>query len=180
MRVNMEAGLVLTHAITKMRDGWEPLRVINTASLAAFFPMPYKATYAASKAFVLSSSLALREELRGDATVTVLCSAGMPTRPESLEAIDAQGLMGRLTTRDTSDVSRVTYRAAMRDRPIVIPGWINRVLLMVSRLVPTPLLARLIGRRWGSAGERERPGTVSFGRFSVPGSVPMPTARRTT
>jgi short-subunit dehydrogenase len=178
MRVNMEAGLVLTHAITEMRDGWEPLRVINTASLAAFFPMPYKATYAASKAFVLSSSLALREELRGLATVTVLCAAGMPTTPSCREAIDAQGLMGRLTTRNTSDVSRATYKAAMRGRPVVIPGWINRVLLMISRLVPKPLLALLLGRRWGAAGKRGRPAPVSVGQFSMRSSPASPSARR--
>jgi len=178
MRVNMEAGLVLTHALTEMRDGWEPLRVVNIASLAAFFPMPYKATYAASKAFVLSSSLALREELRGQATVTVLCAAGMPTTPNCLEAIDAQGLMGRLTTRNTSDVSRATYNAAIRGRPVVIPGWINRVLLMVSRLVPKPLLASLLGRRWGTTGERERSVPMSVVQSSTQGSPASPAARR--
>ena len=159
MRVNMEAGLLLTHALTEMRDGWEPLRVINTASLAAFFPMPYKATYAASKGFILSTSLALREELRGRATITVLCPAGMPTTDSSVEAINAQGVMGRLTTRNTSEVARVTYRAAMAGRPIVIPGLINRLLLAASRLVPGPLLAWVIGKRWGSARDFAEPVT---------------------
>ncbi len=178
MRVNMEAGLVLIHALTEMRDGWEPLRVINIASLAAFFPMPYKATYAASKAFVLSFSLALREELRGQATVTVLCPAGMPTTPSCLEAIDAQGLMGRWTTRNTSDVSRATYDAAIRGRPVVIPGWINRVLLMVSRLVPKPWLASLLGRRWGAAGMSGSSVPVSGGQLSAQRSPASLAARR--
>jgi len=178
MRVNMEAGLVLIHALTNLREGWEPLRVINTSSLAAFFPMPYKATYAASKAFVLSSSLALREELRGQATVTVLCPAGMPTTPSSLEGIDAQGLMGRLTTKNASDVSRVTYKAAMRGRPVVIPGWINRTMLAISQLVPKPLLASLLGRRWGSAARRDRSARVSLGRFRARRWPARPAARR--
>lgn len=151
MRVNMEAGLMLTHAIAGLRDGWEPLRVINTASLAAFFPMPYKALYAASKGFILSASLALREELRGRATITVLCPAGMPTTPSSIEAIDAQGVMGRLTTMNASEVARITYEAARRGRSVVVPGFLNRALLAVSRTVPKPLLARIIGQRWSAA-----------------------------
>jgi len=165
MRVNMEAGLILTHAVAAQHDGWQPLRVINVASLAAFFPMPYKATYAASKAFVLSSSLALREELRGQATITVLCPAGMPTTPSCLDAISAQGLIGRLTTWNSSDVARATYRAAMRGRPVVIPGWTNRLLLGTSRLIPKPLLVRLLGRRWGAAGKHEH--TLSVDRNSM-------------
>ena len=150
LRVNMEAGLQLTHAISGLRDRCQPLRVINTASLAAFFPMPYKALYAASKGFILSASLALREELRGRATITVLCPAGMPTTDACVEAIADQGLVGRLTTRNTSDVAKVTYRAAMRGRSVVVPGFINRAMLSVSRLLPRPLLAWLIGRRWGT------------------------------
>ena len=54
--------------------------------------MPVKATYAASKRFLLDFSLALREELRGlGATVTVLCPAGLPNHPECIQAIEAQG-----------------------------------------------------------------------------------------
>ncbi|HET6498690.1 MAG TPA: SDR family NAD(P)-dependent oxidoreductase, partial [Coriobacteriia bacterium] len=150
MRVNMEAGIRLMHALAGMRADREELRVINTASLAAFFPMPYKALYAASKAFIMSASLALREELRGRATITVLCPAGMPTTPARVEAIDAQGAIGRITTMNTSEVARVTYDAAMRGKPVVIPGIINRVILAVSRAIPKPILATLIARRWGS------------------------------
>jgi short-subunit dehydrogenase len=172
MRVNMEAGLFLTHAIVGLSDGGEPLRVINTASLAAFFPMPYKALYSASKGFILSSSLALREELRGRATITVLCPAGMPTTASARESIDSQGVMGRLTTMNTSEVARITYRAAMHSRPVVVPGFLNRSLLAISRIVPKRLLARIIGQRWGKAGgyanttERPLTGEPSLKRLS--------------
>jgi uncharacterized protein len=57
--------------------------------------MPVKATYAASKRFLLDWSLALQEELRDqDVSVTVLCPALMPTTPETVKAIDAQGWAG--------------------------------------------------------------------------------------
>ena len=57
----------------------KPFRLINVCSLAGFFPMPYKATYAASKRFLLDFSRALREEIKSFGTVTALCPSGMPT-----------------------------------------------------------------------------------------------------
>ena len=151
MRVNMEAGMLLTHELVSRHAHWEPIRVINTASLAAFYPMPYKALYAASKAFVLSSSLALRHELHGRATVTVLCPAGMPTTPGCREAIRAQGLVGRLTTMNTSDVARRACSAAMRGTPLVVPGLLNRLMLALSRVMPLPVLSSMIGARWAAS-----------------------------
>ena len=157
MRVNMEAGLVLTHALTRGVTRTAPLRVINTASLAAFYPMPFKATYAATKRFVLSSSLALREELKGEATVTVLCPAGMPTTPDAREAIRAQGIMGQITTVNTSEAVQQSVAAALRGKPVVIPGFINKLLLTVSAFLPQRVLAGMIARRWGAAREHRGP-----------------------
>jgi len=159
MRVNMEAGIQLTHSLAGTRLEGSVFRVINTASLAAFFPMPYKALYAASKGFVLSVSLALQEELNPAATITVLCPAGMPTTQHAIRAVDAQGFLGRITTMNTSDVARIAYEAAMRGKGVVVPGVLNRVLLGASRLFPPAYLASAIGRRWaavntGSPGNR--------------------------
>lgn len=151
MRVNMEAGVLLTHALAGAYRHWEPLRVINTASLAAFYPMPYKALYSASKRFVLNVSLALREELRGLATVTTLCPAGMPTTPATIAAIADQGFFGRITTMNASEVAHRTYCAALAGRPVVVPGVVNQLMLAVSRLLPATMLAAAIGRRWGNA-----------------------------
>ena len=64
IRLNIEANLETTYAILALRDPTVPFRIINVASLAAFYPMPLKAMYASSKRFILHFSLALREELR--------------------------------------------------------------------------------------------------------------------
>lgn len=177
MRVVMEAGVILTHAALEQGTAADTLRVINTASLAGFFPMPYKATYAASKGFVLSASLALCEELRGRATITVLCPAGMPTTSSAVEAIAAQGIMGRLTTRNPSDVARLTVDAALRGRAIVVPGAINRALVAAGAIVPRAAMARLIGRRWAAA-RGYGPDTPAAGDGRAPGpGVSAPTTR---
>jgi short-subunit dehydrogenase len=111
--------------------------------------MPVKATYAASKRFLLDFSLALREEVRPlGATVTVLCPAGLPTTPECIRAIEAQGLMGQLTTQDIGSVAAGTLDCALKGRAVYIPGLFNRMLQMLGALAPASLVASLIGHRW--------------------------------
>ena len=111
--------------------------------------MPVKATYAASKRFLLDWSLALRNEVRSQGgTVTVLCPAGLATTPECIQSIESQGLMGQLTTLDIGRVAAQTIDASLRDQAIVIPGLLNQALRFLGGLVPASGVAELIGRRW--------------------------------
>lgn len=155
IRLNVEGTLAMTHAILQFRNPRAAFHIINVSSMAAFYPMPVKATYAASKRFLLDFSLALREEVRSlGATVTVLCPSGMPTTPECIKAIDAQGLAGQLTTRDVGMVANMTLNAALAGRALVIPGFINRLMQVFGALIPAGLLAALIKTRWSSVRNR--------------------------
>jgi hypothetical protein len=149
IRLNIEATLSITHALLPYRNQSHFFRIINVSSLAAFYPMPVKAIYAATKRFLLDFSLALREELRNqDATVTVLCPAGMPTNPICIKSIEAQGWVGQATTMDVGRVANLTLDAALAGKAIIIPGLVNRVIRILGMLIPPSLVARLIGRRW--------------------------------
>ncbi len=156
LRLNIEANLEMTHEILKMRDQTRTFRVINVASLAAYYPMPVKAMYASSKRFLLDFSRALREELRPlDVTVTALCPAGMPTTPECIRAIEAQGFAGWITTQNVGYVASHTIDRALKGRPVYIPGLVNRVLKTAGALVPPAIIARLTGSRWKSAYSKQ-------------------------
>jgi uncharacterized protein len=155
IRLNIEGTLEMTHALLGFRDPWKTFRIINVASMAAFYPMPVKATYAASKRFLLDFSLALREEVRyQNATVTALCPAGLPTTLECIEAIEAQGWLGHITTQDIGRVADQTLNAAIRGKSVVVPGLVNRTLQTFGSLIPAALVARLIGSRWKSARQK--------------------------
>jgi short-subunit dehydrogenase len=155
VRLNVEATLEMTHRALSRRDPSRTFRIVNVSSLAAFYPMPVKAVYAASKRFLLDWSRALAEELRDqNVTVTALCPAGMPTTSDCIRSIDAQGLMGRLTTLDTGRVATRTVRAARAGRRLVIPGVANQALRLLGNLAPAGLVARLINRRWQEAHAR--------------------------
>jgi short-subunit dehydrogenase len=157
LRLNVEAALELSLALLQRSSPDRTFRIINVASLAAFFPMPSKAIYAASKRFLLDFSLALRHELRAEAaTVTVLCPAGLPTNDECMRGIEAQGLFGLLTTRNIGPVASQTVEAALQGRSVVIPGWINRLLPGLGSLLPKSILTAVIGRRWQSVSGRGR------------------------
>lgn len=155
LRLNIEGTLEMTHALLERRDPMASFRIINVASLAAFYPMPVKATYAASKRFLLDFSLALREEVRElGATVTVLCPAGLPTTRECIEAIEAQGWMGQITTQNTGSVAARTLDSALKGRAIVIPGALNSLLQVLGGLVPPTWIAALVNNRWQAARKK--------------------------
>lgn len=176
LRLNVEAALEMTHALLSLRDTTDAFRVINVASLGALYPMPYKATYAASKRFLLDFSLALAEELRGQGvTVTAICPAGMPTTPECVAAIEAQGLLGQLTTQNVGTVAADALDAALRGHAVVIPGRLNRVLRTLGSLVPPALVAQLLNRRWSTARERQADAAREMmPALVVPGVGPAP------
>jgi uncharacterized protein len=155
LRLNIEATLMVTHTLLQLRDQAVTFRIINVSSLAAFFSMPVKATYAASKRFILDFSLALRNELRDqNVTVTALCPAGLPTTQGCIEAIEAQGLLGQLTTEDIGHVAHQTVEAALHGRAVVIPGFLNRVARWLGSLVPATTVADVVGSRWRMAQHR--------------------------
>lgn len=157
IRLNIEATIDLTHDVINLRDPETRFMLINVCSLAAVTPMPYKATYAATKRFLLDLSLAIREEIKEFGTVTALCPAGMPTTVENMEGIFAQGFWGAVTTVDTRAVARMTVDAAEKGKAVVVPGWVNRMIYDVSRLLPALQTTRITGSRWRAAQQVNDP-----------------------
>ncbi len=121
-------------------------KILNIASTAAFQPGPLMAVYNASKAYVLSFSQALREELRGSGvTVTTLCPG--PTRtnfPARAKARHIRLFQGRLA--DPAAVARAGYAGLARGQAVVVPGWGNRVGTWLARFLPHPIVVKYA--RW--------------------------------
>jgi short-subunit dehydrogenase len=123
-------------------------RVLNVASIAAFQPVPGLATYAATKAYVLSLTEALAEELRGSGvSVTALCPGITATAMlGNAEAHNAKlaALPGFLIG-DVDAVAAEGYRACMAGEVIALPGVINRAAALASGATPKWLLRRIAG-----------------------------------
>jgi uncharacterized protein len=152
MNLNMASGAELIQNVVQYREPGMPFYVLNVASLAAFQPMPYKALYAASKRFLVQLTLGIREELKPyDIHVSVLCPAGMPTNPTTIECINVQGFVGRATTMNTSTVAMVALRQMRKGRAMIIPGWHNRFIGAVSSSLPATFIASLLQKKWSKA-----------------------------
>jgi short-subunit dehydrogenase len=123
-------------------------RVLNVASIAAFQPVPMLATYAATKAYVLSLSESLSEELRDTGvTVTALCP-GITATHMLTAAAQANAKLGTLPGFLISEVDAVAaegYRACMEGEVIAVPGNVNRAATIAARATPKWLMRRVVG-----------------------------------
>ncbi len=154
LRVNTEAALDITRHVASI-DHAGKFYIINVASMAGFYPMPLKALYSASKRAIIQFSLAVREEIREKGgNILALCPAGLMTNSKVIKKIEAQGLMGRLTTIDLGKVVSKTIDKVKKGRPIYVPGAINVLINSLSRLFSETTKAKLVYRRWKSANAK--------------------------
>ena len=123
-------------------------RVLNVASIASFQPVPMLATYAATKAYVLSLSESLREELRGSGvTVTALCPGITATNMLATARRKQAGLdrIPGLLVSDVDEVAAQGYRACLRGDDIVVPGILNRATVLATRSAPKSWVRYVMG-----------------------------------
>ena len=155
VQVNVEATLRVVHAATRLRDPAQRFTVVIASSLAGMYPMPLKATYAASKRFLLDFAIALRQETRhAHMNVLALCPGGLPTTKEAMAGIAAQGIWGGLTTNGLEKVASRAIDKALAGKARYTPGTLNRVLFALGRLVPPGVIAKMLHGRWRAAQKK--------------------------
>ncbi|MBL8342168.1 MAG: SDR family NAD(P)-dependent oxidoreductase [Rubrivivax sp.] len=123
-------------------------QVLNVASIAAFQPVPMLATYAATKAYVLSLTESLAEELAGSGvTVTAACP-GITATPMLGAAKQQAGRLERLpgfVVGDADDVADAAVRACLAGEVVCVPGVLNQAATLAGRATPRWLLRRVSG-----------------------------------
>jgi short-subunit dehydrogenase len=150
VRLNVEAVVDLTSRFLGPMVEKGRGAVINIASTAAFQPLPGSAVYAASKAFVLSFSEAIRTELRGSGvTVTAVCPG--PVKTEFTEVAGVGGVEERTpgaVWMTAEEIARHAVDGAERDRRVVVPGTLNRAAALAGQHSPRAVALPLISRIW--------------------------------
>ena len=143
---------LLLPAMMQRRSG----KILNLGSTGSFAPGPLNAVYCATKAYVLSFSEALAEELRGTGvTVTALCPGATKTEfAERAGMTDTNIFQGRLGT--AAQVARAGYRALMRGDTSVVVGLANKLQVLSTRFAPRSAVARISKRIMG----RREPGSA--------------------
>jgi uncharacterized protein len=145
VRLNCEALTVLSHHFLRPMIARKSGGVLHVASIAGFQPAPFMAVYAASKAYVVSFSDALAEELRGTG---VRCSALCPGPVSTgFQATAGAGIAAsqKRAILSAEETVRRGLAAYARNRPVFIPGGMNRLGTIGSWLLPRGMVVRMVG-----------------------------------
>jgi short-subunit dehydrogenase len=151
--LNTSALVALTkHCLVDMRARNRG-RILQVASTAAFVPGPKMAVYYATKAFVLSFSEALRDELRGTAIiVSVLCAGPTATEFHRRAGAERSKLFAGVVM-DPAVVAATAYEGLRAGKAIIVPGLRNKVVPLVARCLPRRMVLWL-SRRASDATHR--------------------------
>jgi len=143
--LNVRALTDITRAILPGMVERRRGRILNIASVAAFEPGPLMSVYYATKAYVLSFSEAIQEELRGTGvTVTALCPGPTNTGFASAAGATGTNLFKEAAGADVKKVAAYGYRCMMRGKPVAVCGLTFKFLIFWIRLLPRSATRRLV------------------------------------
>ncbi|MEP6902021.1 MAG: SDR family oxidoreductase [Actinomycetota bacterium] len=143
--LNISALVALTHRYLQKMRARKSGVIINVSSAASFQPIPFMATYAATKAFVTAYSQAIAEENRPHGIkVLALCPGATETNffaaANMKEAIQVKGLQ------TSEEVVETALKAVKRGKSLVVSGLANYFGSVLGTIVPDSLITRTIGK----------------------------------
>lgn len=152
--LNVRSLAALTHRYLQPMVERKSGAILNVASTAGFQPVPFMATYAATKAFVLSFSEALAEEYRPhNIRVMAFCPGG--TQTNFFEAANMERPIMR-TVQTPEEVVKVALNALKKGKSHIISGWVNYITAESQRLVPRSLSLKVVGNALRSRFEKKK------------------------
>ncbi|RZM26319.1 MAG: SDR family oxidoreductase [Pedobacter sp.] len=146
INLNISSLVVLTKLFLKDMIARNSGKILNTASIASKTPGPWQAVYHGTKAFVLSFTEAIREELR-DTEITV--TALMPGVTDTdffnkADMQDSKAIQDKDAMADPADVAKDGYDALMAGKDKVISGFKNKVQVGMGNLTPDSVVAKQV------------------------------------
>ena len=142
VRALTELSLAFVDSLARHRGG-----LLNIGSMAGFLPGPGMAVYYATKAYVLSFSEALHSELKPRGIrVTVLCPGPVPTEFADRAGLSKSAMGPSFLIQSAEQVAEAGYRGLMRGTRVIIPGVMNRMVPVITRLLPRGIMT-VISRR---------------------------------
>ena len=142
VRALTELSLMFTDSLARYRGG-----ILNVASVAAFLPGPGMAVYFATKAFVLSFTEALHQELASRGVrVTALCPGPVITEFQARSGMRIDRAAQPILV-PPDRVAQIGYNGLMRGKRVVVAGLGNKIAVLLLRFVPHALLLRIVDQR---------------------------------
>jgi short-subunit dehydrogenase len=143
VRALTELSFAFVDSLVRHRGG-----LLNVGSMAGFLPGPGMAVYYATKAYVLSLTEALHSELKPlGVRVAVLCPGPVPTEFAERAVISGGRLGPSILTQSADYVAAAGYRGLMEGHRTVVPGFINKLISILIRIIPRRLVLRVVDSR---------------------------------
>ncbi len=145
IKLNVLATTLMTKLFLGMLKQNSHSYIMNVSSMAAFFHLPKKHVYGATKSFVYSFSKSLRRELINDHVhVTVLCPGGMNTNLP-LTLMNKNGSwISRMSVMNPEDVGPIAIDGMLKGKEVIIPGKVNRFFIVLDKLLPASIKKILV------------------------------------
>ena len=148
IELNVMAPTILTHLFLGLLEQNSPSYILNVSSLASFFYLPKKQVYGGTKSYLVSFSKSLRRELkRKNVFVSTVCPGGMNTTPMLILQNRSLHGMGRWSVMNPEDVAGIAIEKMFKKRELIIPGFWNRVFIVMDKLIPKWLKEILTDRQ---------------------------------
>lgn len=145
IQLNIRSTVLLTRLMIPHLLQQEQSYILNVSSMAAFIPIAYKTVYPASKAFISSFSLGLREELEGTGiSVSVLYPGPIMTNSNTTRRIISQGIKGQMGLLSTTAIVQKALNATFKGQLLIIPGITNRMHHYLMNILPLRFKMRLV------------------------------------
>lgn len=147
MSLNMTAVVQLTRLFIPELKKSESASILNLGSMAAFLPIPFKTVYAATKAFIYSFTIALREELKESGIkVFILCPGAVPTNKDVQSRITAAGWLSRISLISPQKVAQLTIRKMENQITVIVPGLMNRIFMFLGKFITKSMRTRALAK----------------------------------
>lgn len=147
LQVNIRSMVSITQMLLPQLLKHEKSHIMNISSMAAFTPIAYKTVYPASKAFISSFSLGLREELHDTSlSVSVVYPGPIMTNSGVSIRIMGQGTKGRIGLLTTSEIVRIALKQTRLNKAVIIPGLWNKINHRLMGILPLEMKLKIVSR----------------------------------
>jgi len=146
--LNVVAPTLLTHLFLESLKQHSPSYILNVGSLAGFFNLPLKQVYGGTKSYIASFSKSLREELKHkNVFVSAVCPGGMNTTLALILQNRSLSGISRWSVMNPEEVAKIAIDDMLRKKAIIIPGFWNKLFVLMDKLLPNWLKELIISRK---------------------------------
>ena len=148
IKLNILATTLLTHLFLDILKVNGPSYILNVGSLSSYFFLPKKQVYGATKSFIYCFSKSLNRELnKSEISVSVICPGNMNTNISVTQLLKTSNWLSRHSVMNPEDVAPAAINGLLNRKEVIIPGRLNKIFLLMNKLLPSFIKKILIGRQ---------------------------------